>query len=205
MPNPPRLARLCWTLTLLTEAFRVGPVIALCGPLGRFQAATPAAEEVLALVPATGFDQLAEFRAVFKAELLPRVADRRGPWTLGLTFTGSKLLHADADLIAAGLPLDLKTTAKPAFALTDMLQFIGCALLDFDDTCRHASRPRSRKVNSAYSSPTVTLDALGSPPVARMHGPATRQSASSVAYRVGDEPDTAGHRLGGVESLAMLV
>jgi hypothetical protein len=123
----------CWTLALLTEAFRAGPVIALRGPLGRFQGTAPRGEDLLALVPPAGLDQLAGFRAVFEAELIPRLADRKGPWALGPTFTGSKLLHADADLIAAGLLLDLKTTAKPALALTDMLQLVGYAMLDFDD------------------------------------------------------------------------
>jgi hypothetical protein len=44
------------------------------------------------------------------------------------------LIKADADLIAAGLLLDLKTSAKkPSLAIKDILQVIGYALLDFDD------------------------------------------------------------------------
>jgi hypothetical protein len=50
---------------------------------------------------------------------------------------GSALIKADADLIAAGLLIDLKTSAKkPSLALTDLFQVIGHALLDFDDEYR---------------------------------------------------------------------
>jgi len=55
-------------------------------------------------------------------------------WAIGPTFTGSALMKADADLIAAGLLLDLKTTArKPSLGVLDLFQIIGYALLDYDD------------------------------------------------------------------------
>jgi len=60
-----------------------------------------------------------------------------GAWALGPTFTGSALIKADADLITAGLLIDLKTSAKkPSLAVTDLFQVIGYALLDFDDEYR---------------------------------------------------------------------
>jgi hypothetical protein len=40
---------------------------------------------------------------------------------------------ADGDLIAAGLLLELKTSAKLTLAAKDLYQLIGYALLDFDD------------------------------------------------------------------------
>ena len=84
-----------------------------------------------------GLDQLAGFRHVFSTILIPQLAARRGTWALGPTFTGSALIKADADLIAAGLLLDLKTSAKkPSLGVTDLLQVIGYALLDFDDEYR---------------------------------------------------------------------
>jgi len=74
---------------------------------------------------------------VFETTLIPHLATRPGRWHLGPVFTGSELLHADADLIAAGLLLDLKTSAaKPSLARTDMFQVIGYALLDFEDAYR---------------------------------------------------------------------
>jgi hypothetical protein len=64
------------------------------------------------LNPRAGFDQLAGFRGVFQTVLLPQLASRTGLWALGPTFAGSALIKADADLIAAGLLLELKTSAK---------------------------------------------------------------------------------------------
>ena len=43
------------------------------------------------------------------------------------------MIKADADLIAAGLLLDLKTDSKLSLGVTTMFQVIGYALLDFDD------------------------------------------------------------------------
>jgi hypothetical protein len=41
------------------------------------------------------------------------------------------LIKADADLIAAGLLLDLKTDSKLSLGVTTMFQVIGYALLDW--------------------------------------------------------------------------
>jgi hypothetical protein len=43
------------------------------------------------------------------------------------------LIKADADLIAGGLLLDLKTDSRMSLGVTAMFQVIGYALLDFDD------------------------------------------------------------------------
>lgn len=128
------LARACWALALFTEVFRGGPVVAAHGPLGQFEGRCPSAAELLDLAPSSALGELAGLRQVFETVLLPRLAVRRGPWRLGPTFTGSALIRADADLIAAGLLLDLKTSAnKPSLAIADLFQVIGYALLDFDD------------------------------------------------------------------------
>jgi hypothetical protein len=73
---------------------------------------------------------------VFETELLPKLAGYPGRWHLGPTFTGSALMRADADLITAGLLLDLKTDSKFSLGVTVMFQVIGYALLDFDDVYR---------------------------------------------------------------------
>ena len=128
------LARSCWAFALLTEACRRGPVVAATGPLGRFRGGAVSGDDLLGLAPLAGLDQLARFRRVFSATLIPLLATRAGTWALGPTFTGSALIRADADLIAAGLLIDLKTSAKkPSLAVTDLLQVVGYALLDFDD------------------------------------------------------------------------
>jgi hypothetical protein len=132
--DPELLARACWVLALLTEVFRAGSRAAAMGPLGRFRDRRPSAGELLTLAPPAALGQLAAFREVFEITLLPELATRRGPWVLGPVFTGSALLRADADLIAAGLLLELKTRAGCSLRLQDVLQVIGYALLDFDDS-----------------------------------------------------------------------
>jgi hypothetical protein len=119
---------------MLTEVFRAGPVAAARGPLGEFRHRPASADRLLHLVPAAALSQLAEFRRVFDTMLIPQLSSRHGLWCLGPTFAGSHLLNADADLIAAGLLADLKTSAKkPSLGRDDLYQVIGYALLDFDD------------------------------------------------------------------------
>jgi hypothetical protein len=130
--DPERLARACWALALLTEMFR-NPVAAMLGPLERFQDRRASADELLGLASPAALGQLAGFREVFASALLPRLASRPGRWVLGAEFAGSALMKSDADVIAAGLLLDLKTASKLSLGVTTMLQVIGYALLDFDD------------------------------------------------------------------------
>jgi hypothetical protein len=58
--DPGLLVRSCWTLALLTEAFRVGPVIAARGPLGQFRGGSVSGDDLL-LAPPAGLSQLAAF------------------------------------------------------------------------------------------------------------------------------------------------
>jgi hypothetical protein len=54
------LARSCWTLALLTEVHRGGPLVAVKGPLGQFRARRDVSSaDLLALTPPAGVDQLA--------------------------------------------------------------------------------------------------------------------------------------------------
>jgi hypothetical protein len=126
------LARGCWALALLTEFYRAGPLRAANSPVARLGHADAAG--LLALATPAALDQLGKIRDVFETALIPRLADRRGPWTLGPTFAGSRLVGgADADLVAAGLLLEIKTTAKkPSLGVIDLFQVISYAL-DFDD------------------------------------------------------------------------
>jgi hypothetical protein len=109
--DPEHLARACWAIALLTEAFRGGPRAAQ-GPLGQFHGRQISGEDLLKITPPTAVSQLAAFRQVYETELIPQLAARPGLWALGPAFTGSALMPADADLITGGLLTDLKTSAK---------------------------------------------------------------------------------------------
>jgi hypothetical protein len=123
-------------LALLSEVYRGGPAVIMGGPLGQFRGRKATGEDLLGLCPPAGLDQLAQFRRVFETALIPRLATRPGLWAIGPTFAGSDLINADADLVAGGLLLDLKTTSKLSLAVTDLFQVIGYSLLDFDDAYR---------------------------------------------------------------------
>jgi hypothetical protein len=133
--EPEDLARACWALALLTEMSR-NPMAAMNGPLSRFGARQVSGSSLLSLAPPAALSQLSGFRSVFEADLLPRLVHYPGKWHLGPTFTGSALMNADADLITAGLLLDLKTDSKFSLGVTVLFQVIGYALLDFDDAYR---------------------------------------------------------------------
>jgi len=135
--DPELLDRACWALSLLTELFRAGSVVATSSPLRRFRRGGASAAALLDLAPAVALDQLAAFRYVYETTLIPQLAGRVGRWYLGPTFSGSELMRADADLIAAGLLIDLKTAAaRPSLGVREAFQVIGYALLDFDDAYR---------------------------------------------------------------------
>ncbi len=128
------VARGCWALALATELFRAGPM-ALDGPLGHLPYPTTV-DNLLDLAPPAAISQLSKLRVVFETVLLPELAPRHGAWVLGPTFAGSRLMAADADLVAAGLLLELKTYKTLSLGLHDVLQVVGYALLDFDDEYR---------------------------------------------------------------------
>lgn len=132
--EPDDLARACWALALLTEVFR-NPMAAMNGPLGAFGSRQVSSSSLLSLATPAAVNQLARFRSVFEADLLPQLARRSGRWFLGPNFAGSALMKADADLIASGLLLDLKTDSKFSLGITVLFQVIGYALLDFDNAC----------------------------------------------------------------------
>jgi hypothetical protein len=132
--EPAVLNRICWVLALFTEAYRGGPGKAALGPLGQFRGRAASAAQLLGMASEAALHQLTQFRQVYEATLLPALVPRGGRWAIGPTFKGSELLHADADLIAAGLLLEVKTSAKrPSLGVADLFQVIGYTLLDFDD------------------------------------------------------------------------
>ncbi|HVV12016.1 hypothetical protein [Amycolatopsis sp.] len=151
--DPELLMRGCWALALLTEVYRAGSRALMNSPLAPFYRADadssrqqPAVtvDELLSLASPAALEQLAQLREVFEAILIPQLAARAGLWALGPWFAGSRLIGgADADLIASGLLLDLKTglgSKRPdgtrwcSLERKDLYQLIGYALLDFTDS-----------------------------------------------------------------------
>lgn len=133
--EPEALNRECWALALLSEVYRAGPVVARLGPLGRLP--NGSADALLAGAPRAGLDQLAALRAVMESALLPPLAAHRGLWAPGPTLAGSALMAGDCDLIAGGLLLELKVSAKPAsLGVIDLWQLLGYALMDYVDEFR---------------------------------------------------------------------
>jgi hypothetical protein len=152
--DPDLLTRGCWALALLTEVFRAGPEVLQRGPLARFAPSVfgstagtaVSAEDLLALAPPDAINQLTVLRGVLEGSLLPALYARRGPWYLGPTFAGSVGVGgADADLIATGLLVELKTTLgnrrrdgsrSCGIGKLELFQVVGYALLDFEDFYR---------------------------------------------------------------------
>lgn len=134
------LNRACWALALTTEVYRVGgflpdsPLTRLHNE-GRFTR-----EQLLALAPLDALRQMDELRALAGVQLRPYLAP---PFALGPTFDGSEHCLADADLIAGGMLLDIKTRLGPknprtgvrsdSLPLTDVHQILGYTFFDRSD------------------------------------------------------------------------
>lgn len=133
------LNRACWALALTTDVYRVGlspesPLVALLRE-NRFSTS-----QLLALAPPDALRQMDELRALAGTQLRPHIAP---PFVLGPTFDGSEYCLADADLIAGGMLLDVKTrlgTKNPrtgvrsdGLSLLDIYQILGYTLFDRSD------------------------------------------------------------------------
>src|ERR1017187_7774437 len=125
---------------------------------------------------AESLGQLAAFREVFASTLLPQLARCPGRWILGPEFTGSTLLKADADLIAAGLLLDLKTDSRFSLGVTVLFQVIGYALLDFIRTV-------------TCSSPSVLRSSYAPTPPGTGHVPAVCRIEIAHRERTSEMPN----------------
>lgn len=134
------LARACWALALTTDVYRSGgvpPDSPLVRPL-RQADFTP--EVLLGLAPTDAIRQFRELDATARLRLLPQL---HPPYALGPTFAASRWCPADADLIADGLLVDIKTRLSAKSAHTgarsdtlhalDLYQLLGYALFDTDD------------------------------------------------------------------------
>lgn len=129
----------CWALALFTEVYRVG--LTEGSPLREYLVEEDVdVDGLLAATPPAAMRELDELGRLAEARLLPVLA---GPFHLGPTFAGSAYCKADADVIASGCLLDLKTRVGAPnrssglrhddLRNVDVFQMLGYALFDFDD------------------------------------------------------------------------
>lgn len=138
--DPELLARGCWALCLLTELGRNVPLAR--SPLAELNPHTVSGNDLLGLASPAALDQLAHLREQAETTLLPALDSRHGQWAMGPVFAGSPLMNADADLIAAGTLVEIKTMLGSKrkdgsrYATLDaqvLFQMLGYVLLDFTD------------------------------------------------------------------------
>lgn len=135
------LLRGCWALALLTEMYRAGG-IQPGSPLKDLDPDQVRAADLLALASPSAVEELRQLRQLACTALLPHLDGRRGPWALGPTFDGSKVMKADADFIACGLLVEMKTSLgdkradgsrRAGLDGPTLQQMLGYVLLDFSD------------------------------------------------------------------------
>lgn len=133
--------RATWVLALLTEVYRAG--LMDNSPIYELRSEGVSVDDLLALAPDDAVQQLKDLKKLAEERLLPELGRRPNEWTLGPTFDGSKLLKADADLIAGGALVDLKTSAGrcrtdgtryASLKREDLWQMVCYALMDFSDS-----------------------------------------------------------------------
>jgi hypothetical protein len=126
------LCRYCYVLGLLEELYRAG--LQISSPLYRLQRGATLTD-LLALPPQIWADDLCALSQACRPNL-PELS--RSPLYLNPMFEGSAAIGgADADLIAGGCLIDVKTTVDPKFSSTRLLyQLLGYVFLDYDNEYR---------------------------------------------------------------------
>jgi hypothetical protein len=133
--------RAMWVLALLTEVYRAG--LMANSPIYELRLERVSVDSLLALAPDDAVQQLKDLKKLAEESLLPSLRRRPNEWALGPTFDGSKLLKADADLIAGGALVDLKTSAGSrrtdgtryaSVKREELWQILCYALMDFSDS-----------------------------------------------------------------------
>jgi hypothetical protein len=125
-----RICRCCYVLALYEQFFRTAAAAASSPLLEVVNNAS--IEEVLALAPQAGVDDLAAMAALLCERLANLV---ESPAVLNPTFDGSVAIGgADADLVVDRMLLELKTTKQDKFERVDhVCQLLGYALLDYSN------------------------------------------------------------------------
>ena len=135
--DPDTLIRACWPLAVLTEGYRGGPDALRRRPeiTSLLRSRRISADELMSLTPPEAGYQLATLMDSFDV-LIERLHQNPGLWCVGPKFLGSVWIPADGDLVAGGMLVDLKTSARPELPLTDLYQLVSYALLDLDNKHR---------------------------------------------------------------------
>lgn len=104
----PTAAAICWFLALTTQAYRTGGII-MDSPLSPFiDDCEP--EEILALASAEDIEELQRLHKIAQKALYPLFTDLdKDSIILGPEFSGSEFCKADADIIASGTLIEIKT------------------------------------------------------------------------------------------------
>jgi hypothetical protein len=152
VPNPgpaagkrsdPEVAGGCYLAALLTEVFRSGAIWP-GSPLSEITGKTTL-DSALDRIPAAAISDLIALLEVAHEEFVPTIAGRHSPLWLGPVFEGSRWVSADADIIASGLLVDVKTGSGARrkdgsrYNNLDKLalyQLLGYLLFDFPDEYR---------------------------------------------------------------------
>lgn len=133
-------ARVCYALALLVELYRAASVDH--SRLMRLDTHSRS-PDLLELANDAEVADLIAMRDLARERLLPALP--AGHVVTGMTFDGSADLNADADLIAGGMLIDVKSgqgrpradgTRAASLARTDIDQLLGYTLMDYSDTYR---------------------------------------------------------------------
>lgn len=135
MPEERELDRYCLVLQLFEEVMRTG-FVSPTSPLAPLGLETDV-DQLLASIPSDWIDDLALLTEAFLANFSHLL---RRPAVLNPTFTLSAAVGgADADLIADGMLIEIKTTVNPRIDAVWIRQLVGYVLLDADDSYRLAA------------------------------------------------------------------
>lgn len=135
------LARACWVFALFTEVFRVGG-LAPGSPLAQVGPADIDPDSLLAIASENEVDELVAFSDTAAEALCATVSAMPEPWFVGPTFAASALMPADADLVAGGTLIELKTnlgakqkdgSRQAELTLSTLRQLVAYVLHDTDD------------------------------------------------------------------------
>ena len=134
------LPRSCYLAALFTEVYRSGAIWP--GSLLSQVTKRTTLDQLLGLVPNAAVEDLEAMLGVAREVLVPVILARGGPLAIGPVFDGSRWVSADADIISAGLLLDVKTTVGTkrkdgsrydSLDRRTLYQLLGYLLFDFSD------------------------------------------------------------------------
>jgi hypothetical protein len=138
--SPERLFRACWALALCTEVYRIGGISSESQLAALYQRRRFHASALMNLAPDDALDQMSQLQRVADVAFYPHVD--RTHLALGPVFAGSSYVAADADAIATGELIEIKTRVGgknsagkryDSLSNIDIYQMVGYALFDLDD------------------------------------------------------------------------